>query len=788
MSRVPVRSTQPPPPRGLKLPTISDTALEALANRAKVVPVDEVVYPHAPPVDGTRGQQRYPPLSPPAYLRGVTAIATYRAYFFPGAAVQWLSYVLWLQDQAGDLPTRALRDQDNQGEDSHRQISHRVQGPSVTDGDRRTSAGGTDSVRPRVSPATGTSVRRPTAPGKRGVPPVQLQRAVLPTRRRMRAPTRLSPLPRAAHRQKLPDAERTSPSAAAPVAANRSTPAPPIVAVEPTVSQPNAPTRSSLPPPTTPIDIPSLHDIAVPAVEPCLLRTVLDRLQRGADIGYTGPQTSTWRPNNLSARSRPAAVSRAVQQEVARGHTAGPFPTPPYSPFRCNPLGARDKPDGSVRLILDLSQPEGLSVNSHIDKDSFAVHYTSMDSAIAHIFSAGPQGALLAKADLQHAFRLIPVRPEQRWLLGHHWEGAYYVDLRLPFGLRSACSIFNDLADLLAIATRHHANHGNIHHYLDDFFFIGPAGSGACGEAYQTFLDLCQRCSIPVSPDKCCPPSTRMELLGCVLDTENMSISLPSAKLRALIQLLEETRASRTIRQRRLLSLVGKLIHAVKCIPAGRSFFRRLLDTAHTAQRPHHWVTMSTDTRRDVNWWLSILPTWNGSAPLLHPHWTPPAHLHLHTDASTVGHGGHCGPDWFSQPWPAATLRWASSISWLEMIPILTVCLLWGHRWQGMRVSIHCDNAGVVGAWSKGWSRDRRLMSLIRQTLFVAASRSFDLRVVHVPGTDNSSADALSRLQISRFRLLHPAAAAEPTPVPPGMTAFLEAPAETCATASGYRI
>ncbi|KAF0309260.1 Allene oxide synthase-lipoxygenase protein [Amphibalanus amphitrite] len=112
MSRVPVKSKQPPPPRALKLPTISAAAMQALANRATMVSVDEVVFPHAPPVDGARGQPRYPPLSPAAYLRGVTAIATYRAYFFPGAAIQWLSYVLWLQGQAGDLPTSALRDID----------------------------------------------------------------------------------------------------------------------------------------------------------------------------------------------------------------------------------------------------------------------------------------------------------------------------------------------------------------------------------------------------------------------------------------------------------------------------------------------------------------------------------------------------------------------------------------------------------------------------------------------------------------------------------------------------
>ena len=80
------------------------------------------------------------------------------------------------------------------------------------------------------------------------------------------------------------------------------------------------------------------------------------------------------------------------------------------------------------------------------------------------------------------------------------------------------------------------------------------------------------------------------------------------------------------------------------------------------------------------------------------------------------------------------------------MIPILTACLLWGHLWRGLRITMHCDNAGVVGAWAKGWSRDPRLMSLIRQTLFAAAQQAFVLRIVHVAGQNNASADTLSHL------------------------------------------
>jgi hypothetical protein len=38
-----------------------------------------------------------------------------------------------------------------------------------------------------------------------------------------------------------------------------------------------------------------------------------------------------------------------------------------------------------------------------------------------------------------------------RYLFGMFWQGGYYVDLALPFGLRSAPGIFNSVADLFQL-------------------------------------------------------------------------------------------------------------------------------------------------------------------------------------------------------------------------------------------------------------------------------------------------------------------------------------------------
>ena len=55
----------------------------------------------------------------------------------------------------------------------------------------------------------------------------------------------------------------------------------------------------------------------------------------------------------------------------------------------------------------------------------------------------------MAKMDIKIAFRVVPVHPDDRMLLGMMWDGHYYVDGVLPFGLRSAPKIFNALANAL---------------------------------------------------------------------------------------------------------------------------------------------------------------------------------------------------------------------------------------------------------------------------------------------------------------------------------------------------
>ena len=104
------------------------------------------------------------------------------------------------------------------------------------------------------------------------------------------------------------------------------------------------------------------------------------------------------------------------------------------------------------------------------------------------ITAMGP-GFLLAKFDIESAYRLIPVHPDDRPLLGMMWRDKLCVDTALPFGLRSAPKIFNAVADALQLIMERNGV-SELLHYLDDFLIFGVTESLECQQALEKALQF----------------------------------------------------------------------------------------------------------------------------------------------------------------------------------------------------------------------------------------------------------------------------------------------------------
>ena len=179
--------------------------------------------------------------------------------------------------------------------------------------------------------------------------------------------------------------------------------------------------------------------------------------------------------NKASANQHLEVIDRYLANEVSLGRVTGHFSSPPFPNLHISGFGVIPKKGqpGKWRLIVDLSSPNGLSVNDGIDPDEFTLQYIAVDQIIRMILTYGP-GALIAKFDIESAYRNIAVHPSDQYLLGLKWCKHYYVDLTLPFTLRSAPYIFSSEADMVECILLNTYNVSDPLHYLDDFITAGP--------------------------------------------------------------------------------------------------------------------------------------------------------------------------------------------------------------------------------------------------------------------------------------------------------------------------
>jgi len=319
---------------------------------------------------------------------------------------------------------------------------------------------------------------------------------------------------------------------------------------------------------------------------------------------------------------------------------------------QCSPFGVipkKGKP-GRWRLIVNLSAPEGHSVNDGICKELSSVAYTSVDAVASRIVEQG-RGALLAKADVKAAYRNVPVHPRDRWLLGMEWEGVTYVDGTLPFGLRSAPLLFTAVGDAIEWAVTKRCA-GWIRHYIDDFVTVGGKGTDECQRTMAVFKETCQRLGLPLDANKEEGPNEVLTFLGIEIDSMKGEVRLPQDKLSELKALLRKWRGRKCCRRRELESLVGSLNHACKAVRPGRAFKRRLQNLMASVHSGGRRLRLNLEARADIEWWCQFGLNWNGTSLLKALAVEGVPREELVSDASgSWGCGASWNNNWFQIRW-----------------------------------------------------------------------------------------------------------------------------------------
>ena len=232
--------------------------------------------------------------------------------------------------------------------------------------------------------------------------------------------------------------------------------------------------------------------------------------------------------NHNSALQHPNDIDAYLQEEMKFGAILGPFQAPPLPNMHHSPFMTQEKPGPPHRgVIIYLSYPKGRSINSGVAKDSylgtpFILTLPTVDTVTSTVKKWG-RDCQIYKLDISRAFRHVKLDPIDYNLLGLRHD-AYYTDTCLPFGYRNGNATFQRLSDAIRfIMTQRNYD---VINYIDDVIGIGLPS--VTSKAYAELQELVRHLGFDVSIKKLVEPSTCVNCLGIVVDTEHFTISVPN--------------------------------------------------------------------------------------------------------------------------------------------------------------------------------------------------------------------------------------------------------------------
>jgi hypothetical protein len=533
--------------------------------------------------------------------------------------------------------------------------------------------------------------------------------------------------------------------------------------------------------------------MAVGTSDPDRLDLVCRDLVQGADIGCRGEFRRPSRSGNApSALECAREVTDAVASWVAAGFAIGPFTaeeTPPD--VKVSGIMTRPKPNGSVRIILNLSAPAGQSVNDGIDLADFPATMSSTGKWLRVLAAVG-RGAHMIKMDWADAYKHVHVRPEDVKLQWFSWLGMNFAEVCLVFGAVSSVGIYDRAAKVvLELVLRMCGFPAQlVCQHLDD---VCAADGAANGDRLRRFEE-CYRAVAAQIGVKLAPPEDKDKgfslckrgiVLGVEYDTEAWTWAIPGEKVARLLGQIRRALEAVAVRQDEVWSLVGRIIHYAPLVPCGRFNIDHLVRANALSGEKASLVQLPPAAKRQLEFWRLIIMVSSGFARLpdlsILPAWT----VEAFTDAAGGspsgfrGSGGVVADWWYFLPWSKAIncgdfaadgKRLGKKLSALELVGPLVVVAAAPELCRRQPVRVWVDNAGSVRIWEKGYSSSCGLCTtIVKAAASVAAALGCRLEVHKIRRCSSPGAvmaDALSQGDFRRFRAAAAAAGQDLRPVP----------------------
>uniref|UniRef100_A0A914CQ61 RNA-directed DNA polymerase n=1 Tax=Acrobeloides nanus TaxID=290746 RepID=A0A914CQ61_9BILA len=322
-------------------------------------------------------------------------------------------------------------------------------------------------------------------------------------------------------------------------------------------------------------------------------------------------------------RARPVPLSHklAVEQELARLEQMGVISHVDYSQWAA-PIVVAKKANGKIRICADYSTGLNRSVDMH--------HYPL--PLPEHLFAALNRGKVFSKIDFSDAYFQIEVAEECKSLLTINTHKGLFQYNRMPFGVKSAPGIFQQVMEQMC----------------DDASHI---------EDLKRVFEKIRQFGFRVRLDKCEFFKKDVKYLGHVINAEGKKMD--DAKIEAILKMPVPKNAKDLRAFLGLLNYNGKFVKILHEL-------RQPLDLLLKKDTRWNWTTEQQRAFEKVKTTLV--------SPQLLAHYDPKQELIVAADASKTGIGGV-----LLQRYPDGSEKAVIHIS-RSLTPIINGCLMYRER------------------------------------------------------------------------------------------------------------
>jgi ribonuclease HI len=387
------------------------------------------------------------------------------------------------------------------------------------------------------------------------------------------------------------------------------------------------------------------------------------------------------------------------------------------------------KTDGSSRLVINLRK-----LNEYVDCPHFKME--DIRTAIPLI----SKNCFLAVLDVKDAYHMIPIHPNDRKFLRFRWNGILYQYTCVPFGLNVAPRLYTKIMKPVLAHLR--SNGFKSVSYLDDCLCMGDT-EGSCKENVDSTDRLYKELGILVNYEKSqVVPSHCVRYLGFILDTEHMVVRLPDSKRKRVLDHCKSIRNRVSVKIIELAGLIGTLISVCPAIMYGQLYTRTLeYDKSHALAR-NAWnfeavMIISEESREDLDWWISNLPT------SVMPISKSTVDFQLTTDASLTGWGAEMNGLCSKGCWSA--IEKSYHINQLELMAIFNGLQAFSFP-SHCQIMIRTDNTTALSYINRfGGCRATKCHAIAKLIWQWCEAKYIFIKACYIPSKQNIIADSLSR-------------------------------------------